>query len=226
METIATLKQALADAILMMEAARIMDFNGHLSARLPGTDHVLINSGRSVRSALTSQDIITIDLDGTVVEGDTPPPMEFPIHTEIYRRRPDVQSVAHVHPLWSTVLGIAGQAVQPVIMQAAVLGEIRRFPKIASINTKPLGEALADTLGGHRLVTLQSHGAVTAGASVLEAFVLAVYLEENAERQHLAMQVGSPVVLGAEDCAVIARNLWKPTLLKKVWDYHHAKLRR
>ena len=63
------LKQSLADAILMMERAGIIDFNGHFSARLPGTEYMLINSGKSVRSALTATDIITIDMHGNPVEG-------------------------------------------------------------------------------------------------------------------------------------------------------------
>ena len=67
-QTTQQLKQSLADAILMMERAGIIDFNGHFSARLPGTDFMLINSGKSVRSALTAADIITIDMDGKPVD--------------------------------------------------------------------------------------------------------------------------------------------------------------
>ena len=223
---VADLTRKLVDAITMLERAGIIDFNGHFSARVPGTSLVLINSGASVRSGLTASDIITIDLDGTPVAGAAVPPIEFHIHTEIYRRRPDVGAVVHTHPLWSTALGIAGHAVAPVIMQAAVIGEIRRFAKIASINTKALGEALAAELDDKRVITLQSHGAVMAAEGILEAFVLAAYLEETAQRQHLALQVGSLRVLNAEEIATIGANLWKPNLLQKVWDFHHAKLQR
>lgn len=218
------LKQQLADAILMLERAEVMDFNGHFSARLPGTPHLLINSGKSVRSALTAEDIVTIDLDGNLVEGDAVPPMEFHIHAAIYRRRPDVQAVAHTHPLWSTLLSMVGQPVLPVIMQAAVMGEVRTFGKTASINTRVLGEELAEALGAHRVIALKSHGAVVAGGSVVEAFVLGTYLEETARRQYMALQIGQPKVLSADEVKVIGQNLWKPHLLQKVWDYHHAKL--
>ena len=54
------LKQQLADALLMLERAEVIDFNGHMSCRLPGTPHVLINSGKSVRSALTAAEVETI----------------------------------------------------------------------------------------------------------------------------------------------------------------------
>lgn len=226
MQTTLDNKQMLVDALLMLERAGIIDFNGHFSCRVPGTALLLINSGKSVRSALTVADIVTIDLDGKLVDGDAVPPMEFHIHAEIYRSRPDVNAVVHTHPLWSTLFSMAGLPVLPVIMQAAVLGPIRLFEKTASINTRPLAEELAGVLGQDRVVMLKSHGSVVAAEGIVEAFVLAVYLEETAQRQHLAMQLGSPSVLSPEQIALIDANLWKPHLLRKVWDYHHAKLHR
>lgn len=216
-------RNRLARAILMLERAGIVDFNGHASMRLPG-DRMLINSGASVRSALSENDIVTVDFNGRPVEDDRPPPMEFHIHSEIYRRRPDVNAVIHAHPLWSTLYSSTGRPVRPVIMQAAVLGEIPVFPTIASINTRPLGEELAETIGVNRVALLKSHGAVIAAENILEAFVLAVYLEENAERQHRAEQIGEPTVLTSDQIVTISANLWKPNLLQKVWDYHAAKL--
>lgn len=220
----AQLKQMLVDAIRMLERAGVIDFNGHFSCRLPGTEHVLINSGASVRSALTAEDIVRINLDGDLLEGDAAPPMEFHIHTEIYRRRADVNAIVHTHPLWSTLFSMTGQRVDPVIMQAAVMGPVQFFPKTASINQKPLAEELAATLGSHRVVMLRSHGAVAVGADIVEAFVLGIYLEETAHRQYLARALGAPSVLDEQELARIGANLRKPHLLRKVWDYHHAKL--
>lgn len=220
------LRTMLADAIRMMERAEVIDFNGHFSCRLPGTPHFLINSGASVRSALTAADIVAIDLDGKLVEGEAVPPMEFHIHAEVYRRRPDVQSVAHTHPLWSTLFSMAGQSVEPVIMQAAVLGPIQSFPKTASINQRALAEELVAALGPHRVILLKSHGAVVVGADIVETFVLGIYLEETARRQYLARALGEPAALSAAQLEEIGTNLRKPHLLRKVWDYHHAKLAR
>jgi L-fuculose-phosphate aldolase len=218
------LRQQLADALRMLERAEVIDFNGHMSCRLPGTAHILINSGKSVRSALTAADIIAIDLDGKPVEGDVVPPMEFHLHTEIYRVRPDVNAVAHTHPLWSTLFSMVGERVQPVTMQAAVMGPIQLFDKTASINQKSLGEELAAALGPHRVVMLKSHGAAVVGADIVEAFVMGIYLEETAKRQYMARALGTPYALTAAEVDKISGNLRKPHLLKKVWDYHRAKL--
>jgi L-ribulose-5-phosphate 4-epimerase len=219
------LARTLADALRMLEAAEVIDFNGHMSCRVPGTEHILINSGKSVRSHITPADIIAIDMDGKPVEGDVVPPMEFHIHTEIYRRRPDVNAVAHTHPLWSTLFSMVGETVQPVTMQAAVMGPVQTFAKTASINRQDLAVELAAALGGHRVVMLKSHGAVVVGADIVEAFVLAIYLEETAKRQYLARALGTPYALVAAEVEKIGANLRKPHLLRKVWDFHHAKLR-
>jgi len=218
------LARTLADALRMLEAAEVIDFNGHMSCRVPGTGHILINSGKSVRSRITPADIIAIDMDGKPVEGDVVPPMEFHIHTEIYRRRPDVNAGAHTHPLWSTLFSMVGEAVQPVTMQAAVMGPVQSFAKTASINRQDLAVELAATLGSHQVVMLKSHGAVVVGADVVEAFVLAIYLEETAKRQYLARALGTPYALVAAEVEKIGANLRKPHLLRKVWDFHHAKL--
>src|SRR5262245_8955333 len=103
MDPSVTQKQMLVDAILMLERAGIIDCNGHASWRVPDQPYMLSKSGASVRSALTVQDIVLVDFDGKPIEGDARPPMECHIHSEIYRRRPDVGSVIHAHPLWSTL---------------------------------------------------------------------------------------------------------------------------
>ena len=218
------LRQRLADALSMMERAEVIDFNGHMSCRVPGGANMLINAGRSVRSALTADDIIEVDLDGKPVGHEVVPPMEFHLHSAIYRARPDVNAVAHTHPLWSTLFSSVGRAVEPVTMQAAVMGPVQVFGKTASINNAPLAGELAAALGPHRVITLRSHGAVTVGADIVEAFVLAIYLEETARRQYLASAIGTPYALTVEEVDSIGKNLRRPHLLQKVWDYHHAKL--
>ena len=220
------LRRQLADALSMMERAEVIDFNGHMSCRLPGTGHILINSGKSVRSALTAADIIEIDLEGRPIGHDVVPPMEFPLHAAIYRARPDVNAVAHTHPVWSTLFSSVGEPVRPVTMQAAVMGPVQLFPKTASINNPELAAELARALGPHRVIMLRSHGAVSVGADIVEAFVFAIYLEETARRQYLARAIGTPYALDAGEVEKIGTNLRRPHLLRKVWDYHHAKLRR
>ena len=89
-------RQKLVDCIRMLERAEIIDHNGHCSLRRDAGSFC-INSGASVRGALTVDDIVAIDLDGQLVEGSERPPLEFQLHSAIYRVRQDVNAIAHTH---------------------------------------------------------------------------------------------------------------------------------
>ncbi len=67
---ISAVKRDIVTAIRLLELAGLVDMNGHVSYRLPGTDRVLINSRAASRASLTVEDIVTIDLDGNLLEGD------------------------------------------------------------------------------------------------------------------------------------------------------------
>jgi ribulose-5-phosphate 4-epimerase/fuculose-1-phosphate aldolase len=218
------LKQQLVDAIRMLERAEMIDHSGHCSARRDGSSFY-INSGASIRGALTQDDIVTTDLDGNLIEGSAKPPLEFHIHSEIYRARPDVNAVMHTHPRWSTFLTMVGAAFKPVYAQGVLVGDIPLLDSPLSVNTKANGEKLAATLGHGRAILLKAHGVVVVGADIVECFALAAYVEENACRQYMAMQIGEPYVFSEAEQQACLRNLWSPTLFKKTWDHYHSKLR-
>ena len=218
------MKQQLVDAIRMLERAEIIDHSGHCSARRDSASFY-INSGASVRGALTIDDIVTIDLDGNLVEGRAKPPLEFHIHSEIYRARADVHAVMHTHPRWSTFLTMIGTTFKPVYAQGVLVGEIPLLDSPLSVNTKAMGEKLAATLGRGRAALLKAHGVVVVGADIVECFALAAYVEENAYRQYMAMQIGEPYVFSEAEQQACRKNLWSPALFKKTWDHYYSKLK-
>ena len=218
------MKQQLVDAIRMLEHAGFIDHNGHCSARRDaGTFY--INSGASVRGALTEDDIVTVDLDGNLVEGTARPPLEFHIHSEVYRARPDVHAVMHTHPQWSTFLTMVGEKYKAVYAQGVLLGDIPLLDSPLSVNTKPMGERLAATLGRGPAVLLKAHGVVIVGATIVECFALSAYVEENAYRQYMAMQIGDPYVFSEAEQRACREKLWTPSLFQKTWDHYYSKLK-
>jgi len=217
------IRQLLVDAIRMLERAEIIDHSGHCSARRDQTSFY-INSGASVRSALRTEDVVVADLDGALLEGVDRPPLEFHLHSEIYRARPDVNVVMHTHPRWSTMLTMVGAAFRPVYAQATVLGDVPMMDSPLSINTKAMGERVATLLGEGHALLLKSHGAIVAGGDVVECFALATYLEENARRQFIALQVGEPYVFSEAEQQACRATQMSASLLKKTWDYYRAKL--
>jgi len=213
---------ALADAIRMLVAAGQIDYSGHASLRRDGGSFY-INAGSSVRASVTAADIVAIDFDGALVEGTERPPLEYPLHAEVYRSRADVQAVVHTHPRWSTLLSMVGVAVRPVFPQGALLGDLPVLDSPLSIDTPEMGRRLAATLGSAPAMLLKSHGAVIVGGSVLEAFALAIYLEENASRQYHALQIGTPYVLSGEEQAACRARLASAALFRKAWEHYSRR---
>ncbi|KHF38637.1 class II aldolase/adducin family protein [Halalkalibacter okhensis] len=218
------LKQDIVNTIRMLERAEHIDFNGHVSARIPGTDQILINDRRASRSALTSDDIIQMDLDGNVITDEGQPPNEFPLHTEIYRSREDVDAVAHTHPKWSTLFTIAKVPLRPVIIQGAVIGDAPIFPKSYSISNTEIAKELAETLDDNYVVLMKAHGAAIVGQNLTEVFARSVFLEENAYRQYMAGQIGYAHSLEDDEINHMKEFIWQPKNIQKVWDNHLSKL--
>ena len=217
------LKQQLADCIRMLEAAEIIDYNGHASIRLDD-GNILINTGSCQRSRLTADDICTIDLEAKQLDDKPSAPLERHLHCGIYRVRPDVKAIVHAHPKWSTILTMAGAPYLPVYAQGSLVHPVPLLDSPNSINNRAMADKLAGVLGDRPAALLKAHGAVTVGADIVEAFVLAAYMEENASRQYLAMQVGTPYVFSDEEMRLCREKLWNRTLFQRAWDHFKAKL--
>jgi L-fuculose-phosphate aldolase len=222
------LRELVATSGQILYEQQLVDYLGHSSARVPETDHVVIKPKHSPTTrgmhTLTADDMIVIDLDGNLVEGAAKPPLEFHIHSEVYRARPDVNAVFHTHPKWSTFLTMTGHAYKPVYAQGVLLGDMPVMDSPMSVNTKPMGEKLAALLGDKPAALLKAHGVVVVGRDILECFALAAYVEENAYRQYMAMQIGEPYVFSAEEQAACREKLWTPNLFQKTWDHYYSKL--
>ena len=219
----ATQKRQLADCIRMLEHADIIDYNGHASIRV-GEERMFINIGSCQRSQLTPADICTIDFAGNVLEGNGRPPLEFHLHAGIYQARPDVRAIVHAHPKWSTFLTMVGERYQPVYAQGTLVFPMPVLDSPNSINNPVMARRLADTLGDRPAAMMKSHGAVTCGKNIVEAFVLANYLEENAYRQYRALQIGRPYAFSDEEVAACQAKLWTESLFNRTWNHFHSKL--
>lgn len=217
------LKQQLVDCIRMLERADIIDYNGHASIRL-GDDRVLVNIGSCQRSRLTVEDICTIDFEGNVIDGKGKPPLEFHLHVGIYRARDDVKAIVHAHPKWSTFLTMVGESYRPVYAQGSLVYPVPVLDSPNSINNRAMADRLAATLGERPAAMMKSHGAVTVGRDIVEAFVLANYMEENAYRQYMALQIGKPYSFSEEEAKLCREKLWNSSLFKRTWDHFRAKL--
>ena len=195
---VAELKHKIALSCRILAKNRMADYLGHVSARIPGSDLILIK-GHGLEAGdmaeTVAEHIVTVDLDGHLLEGNFSVPYEFAIHGEVYRVRKDVMSVIHTHQIWATVLGIVGLPILPVwhATQCAVAqGTIGLFDDPALIITKEQGQGVAAELGKGIACQLRGHGIVIVGDSVEGATINAIALEKQAQLTYLASLLGQP----------------------------------
>jgi len=215
------LKVKVARATRMLAREGIIASSGHVSARIPGTDRVVIGPADVTRDILTATDIVTVDLNSKKISGKRREPLETEIHTGIYRARPDVMAVVHSHPVHSVVFSVTKKPILPVSVHGAIFADgVPTFDHVGHVNTRELGDGLARVLGLHRAALVKMHGAVIVGASVEEAFVAALQLEENAEKQLWAEATGTVEPMTAEEAARSVRQSFQPSSIQKRWQYY------
>ena len=87
---------------------------GHLSLRDPGGRGFWLKRGNiGLEEVIGPGDFILLDFDGQVLDGTGLRHLEWPIHAEILRARPDVNVVAHTHPFHATVLSATTEQIRP-----------------------------------------------------------------------------------------------------------------
>lgn len=179
----------------------VLDGFGHVSARHDKRpDRFLL--ARSMAPALVvAADLMTFDLDGAPVGGDTRQPyLERFIHSAIYRARPDIRAVVHSHSPSVLPFGVTKTPLRPIYHMAGFMGaggapvfDVREAAGPDNdllIGSPALGEALAARLGQGLVVLIRGHGWVAAGASVRTAVLHAVYTEIDAKAETEALKLG------------------------------------
>jgi L-fuculose-phosphate aldolase len=180
------------------------DIWGHVTVRLPDGSGFLLKHLRIPARGIDPDEVMAFDYDGRPLRGRQEPPWEIPLYTSVFRHRPDVQSVVHVHPPVATALATAGATIHAVSHEGLEFGA--GLPVFAGdiIDTQCLGEGVAQALGDAVGCMLKGHGAVLVGASVRHATVSALYLERTAKQIVWASSVGRPEVLPGRIASHIA----------------------
>jgi ribulose-5-phosphate 4-epimerase/fuculose-1-phosphate aldolase len=182
----------------------ILDSFGHVTVRSATNPDRMFMPRAMPPALVTRADIVELGLDCKPVGPDAPRLNgERYIHCEIYKARPDVQSVIHTHDLAVIPFGLTGTPLRPVVAQAGFLPEetplfdIREAYGIAAsergmlVLSPSLGHALALKLGNNPVVLMRGHGETVVGASAKEAAVRTIYTNVDARAQAAAMAMGS-----------------------------------
>ena len=145
-------------------------------------------SGRAYES-MAPEDISIVTLAGEWIDGPYKPSSETPMHTAVYRARPDVGATVHVHGLFSTVMAMEGDQLPPSTPPQAEVAPIRIVP-FELPGSEELARRVVEKLGADRALLLKNHGSFCCGRNMTEALSAAVYTEEAAQTAYYATLLG------------------------------------
>jgi L-ribulose-5-phosphate 4-epimerase len=223
--SIQELREQVVTCTRLLAFTGILDYSGHVSARIPGEDRLLIQSRDASRASLGPDDLLVVDFEGAVVEGTGVPVVEWPIHAGAYRARQDVAVVCHGHPTLSTSFSMVDRPLLPMRHFAYKHPDgLAIHPDSTHITTIEQGDALAKTLGSADACLIRSHGTLLVARRIQELFMDCLDLEENARTMLIASQLGTILPIGREEAAEIGasygRTGHRPN---KVWEHYLGK---
>jgi L-fuculose-phosphate aldolase len=168
-------------------ACRILDMEGHgdmtlghLSVREAGGHGFWMKRNQiGLGEVLGPDDFVLVDWDGQQIAGSGGRHSEWPIHSEIFRARTDVEVVVHTHPFYASVFSAAMEPLQPYTLDADQFTDVPRHEAdVALITVKSEGEAIAHSLGQTFAMLLGNHGVVFCGGSIEQAVCSGIFLEK------------------------------------------------
>jgi L-fuculose-phosphate aldolase/L-ribulose-5-phosphate 4-epimerase len=156
---------------------------GNISARVAGSNAVVIKPSGVGFSECNPNNLLVVDLDGKILKGSTKPSKDMPFHLGIYRVRPEVNGIVHVHSPWATAWAVLGEEIPLLTEQSR--SKFGRIPLVPSgpDGSKETAESVIDAFRDPtiQVATLQNHGAVGVGKTLLAAEELVELIEETAQ---------------------------------------------
>lgn len=189
---------------------------GHCSVRVDA-QRFLVCAARPMGLLTAKDDGIVVSLDGPLPEGVLG---EVRMHREIYRLRADVNAVVRFISPSITALAALGGTPRPRHGFGTYFSpQVPVWPDSALVRNDAAAEGVARTMGAAPGVIVSVNGAVVGGADAAQALALAVFLEDTARVELLALQSGRAEHGGltAGQCAV--RATWAGRVAERQWEY-------
>lgn len=187
----------------------VVGVSGNNSVRVPGTDLILIKASGRCQGDMDTADTVLMTLDGDVLDEGRQPSKEWRWHVGVYRTRPDVGAVVHLHPPHAVAFAVADQV--PQLVHTAARGYLRGIESVALLpaGSQELAHEVTELFRDPelRVALMREHGTIAVGPDLRTAYYRTEYLEDNARVALLAAQISgvSPARLRlAKDTAPLA----------------------
>jgi L-fuculose-phosphate aldolase len=195
---------------------------GHVSARAPGSDTILIKRKGVALDEVGPDDVVEAD------DANAGLHLETVLHTAVYERRPDVGAVVHGHPPYVTAFSATDARLELLTHDAVLFAEGIAFfddtPEL--ITDDDQGRAVAEALGDRRVVVLRNHGVLVADRDVRWAVLSAVTLERAVRLQAIASSLGPLRPISQEWAERMHAEKYQDRFVEEYWQAWIRKLRR
>lgn len=187
----------------------------HITARIPGTDHLLINLYGLLYKEITASSLVRIDVEGNIVfKPDTDYGINvsgYVIHGAVHKARPDVSCVLHTH----TRAGMAVSAMKCGLLPLSqtsmrFVGHIGYHDYEGPAIDVAERERLVRDLGPHDAMILRNHGLLSCGATIAQAFNTMYQLELSCRSQVDAMAARTELTMPGENVLAHTAQLYQP----------------
>lgn len=152
------------------------------------------------------EDVVVVDMQGRLVEGNLKPSSELKFHLALYQYRSEIGAVVHTHQVYATTLACLGWELPAVHYLVGFAGKKVPLAPYATFGSQELSDHILATIGDYNACLMANHGIVTVGAALMNAFAVAEEIELVARLYYQARCIGNPVILSDEEMEVISQK--------------------
>lgn len=182
---------------------------GNISHRV-GPNEVWVTPTYESKGYLNEDMLVKLDLDGNILAGAYQPSSEVKMHLGVYKENPTIMAVIHAHPITATAYACCGVSIPANLVPETIpmFGEKIQIVPFGMPGTRELPDHLRPFIMGNRAALLESHGAISWGETMKEAYFTMETLENYCKLYTLATKViGAP-------------NSIPEYAIKELFEYH------
>lgn len=187
-------RQQVLDAALKLDRYGLIALSGgNVSVRMPSGE-VLVTPSGMIYDDMVAEDVLVVDLDGNILEGDRKASVDTEALLYIFKNMPQVNAVIHTHQPYATGLGLV---MDEIPCNLSTMANATEGPVTVAAYGDPgslsMGVEAVKAIGDRLAVVLKHHGVIAVGRDLRQALFSCVYLEEAAKTVAVALSTGLPM---------------------------------
>jgi L-fuculose-phosphate aldolase len=152
------------------------------------------------------EDIVLLNIDGEIIEGNCRPSSELNFHTMLYLKRRDINAIIHTHSVYATTIACLNWEIPAVHYLVGFSGNKVPVAPYATFGTKKLADNISKTIGNYNAVLLANHGLITIGVDLSSTFYIAEELELVAQIYYQSRCIGKPAILSDKEMEKVIKK--------------------